>query len=438
MKTLLLLCAVAGLHAQTITLSPGDSLAAALTAKRIVVRGGDYFLSEPVVLGARNSGLTIEAAPGETPTFYGGRRIAGWSKSGERFWSAEAPADFRMLVVNGRRARPARLPATGYFTHETEFKVRWMGTSGGGWQRKPAEQELNTMRYKPGDLGPWLDLASVELTVYHMWDESLVRLRALDPQTRTLTFANPSGHPPGAFNVQRYVVWNVREGMTAPGQWYLDRGTRRVYYWPLEGEDMTRAEVLAPLVESIVRIEKARDITLRGLRFSVTNTPPVAGGFGAGKFEGAVALNDTDGCRLEDLTVFNTGGQGIKAQNARGLRIAGCEVRDTGACGIIARGEAAEIADNHVHHVGATYPSAIGIYCGGKNLLIAHNEVHDTPYTAVNCGGAGHRIESNSIYRAMLELHDGAAFYTIFGKGIVLRGNLVRDIPDTGGYGSSS
>ena len=42
------------------------------------------------------------------------------------------------------------------------------------------------------------------------------------------------------------------------------------------------------------------------------------------------------------------------------------------------------------------------------------------------------------IYRCMLELHDGAAIYTTFGKRIAIRRNVVRDIPDTGGYGSSA
>ena len=54
--------------------------------------------------------------------------------------------------------------------------------------------------------------------VYHMWDELLVGLAAHDPATRTLTFARPAAHPAGAFGVNTYVVWNVREGMTEPGQ----------------------------------------------------------------------------------------------------------------------------------------------------------------------------------------------------------------------------
>ena len=69
-----------------------------------------------------------------------------------------------------------------------------------------------------------------------------------------LTFSNPLGHPPGAFGVNKYVVWNVREGLAEPGQWYLDRTAGKLVYWPLAGEDMNAALVVAPRVESILQL----------------------------------------------------------------------------------------------------------------------------------------------------------------------------------------
>jgi len=53
-------------------------------------------------------------------------------------------------------------------------------------------------------------------------------------------------------------------------------------------------------------------------------------------------------------------------------------------------------------------------------------------------GGDDHRIEGNLIYRAMRELHDGAGIYITFCKRVVVRGNVVRDIAETGGPGSSA
>jgi len=417
--------------------------------RRVVVRGGEYLLREPLVLQAQDSGLTIEAAPEEAVTLYGGRRVTGWEPDGGGLWAAELPEvaegewDFRMLVVNGRFCQRARLPQEGTFTHLSEFKVPWMSTTGGGWQRKPTQEELTTLQYRPEDLGPWLDIKNAELTVYHMWDESVVGVAAMDEAAHTLTFANPAGHPPGAFGVRKYVVWNVKEGMTEPGQWYLDRSAGKAVYWPLPGEDVAQAEAYAPTVESIIRIEGSqespvRDVTVRGLTLSVTNTPLQAGGFGAGRFDGAVSVRFAEDCSLEELTLVNVGGQGIRGEDTTRLEIRGCEVHDVGACGIIVRGTDGVVDGNHVHHVGVTYPSAIAVWGGGQSLRIAHNEIHDTPYTAIACGGDDHAIEGNLIYRAMQVLKDGAGIYITFCKRVTLRGNFIRDIEEVGGYGSSA
>lgn len=412
------------------------------------MQAGQYFFSEPLTLNAADSGLTIESAPGADVCLYGGRKVVGWKKDGQKLYSAKLPGvkdrtwDFRALIVNGRFCPRARLPQQGFFEHLSKFDVPWMSSTGGGWKRKPTNEELTTLKYRTEDIGPWLDVNNAEINVYHMWDESLVGLAAMDAESRTLTFASPSGHPPGAFGVNKYVIWNVRQGLLQPGQWYLDRTAGELVYWPLPGEDMDQAQVIAPTIESIIRIagtEKnpARDITIRGLRLSVTTTPLEAGGFGAGRFDGAVCVTFGENCRLLDLEIANVGGQGIKA-SGNGLRIERCHVHHTGACGVRCSGTQAVVSDNHIHDAGLTYPSAIALQGGGKDCRISHNEIHDCTYTAINCGGERNQIEHNLIYRAMKELHDGGGIYCFAGNGLVLRGNFIRDIIDTGGYGASA
>jgi len=411
--------------------------------RRIVVQAGRYFLDKTLVLTDKDAGLTIESAPGGKAWLFGGRKVAGWRKDGERFYSASLPGvkdgkwDFRALIVNGRYCRRARLPEKGTFAHLSSFNAPWMTTTGGGWKRKPTQKELTTLKYKPEDLGEWLDVKNAEITVYHMWDESLIGLAANDTQSHTLTFSSPSGHPPGAFGVKKYVVWNIREGMKEAGQWYLDRSGGKLVYWPLPGEDMSNIEVFAPVVESIIRIRGGRDITIRRLVLTVTTTPLKAGGFGAGKFDGAISISSAENCLVEDLEILNAGGQGVKASGTR-IRIEKSHVHNIGACGIRCSGTEVAVTDNHIHDIGLTYPSALALQGGGKDSLYSHNEIHDAPYTAINCGGQRNRIEGNLIYRAMTELHDGGGIYCFAGNGLVLRGNFIRDIIDTGGYGASA
>ncbi len=417
--------------------------------RRIVVTEGAYFLTETLLLDQHDNGLVIEAAPDARPILYGGTCIEGWQPDGDRFWAAPLPEaadgswDFRMLSVNGRFCKRARLPEEGIFEHESTFDVSWMSTTGGGWNRKPTQEELTTMKYRPEDLGPWFDPKNAELTIYHMWDESLVGVANIDRESATITFSTASEHPPGAFGVKRYVVWNLREGMTEPGQWYLDRTAGKVVYWPLPNEDMTSATAIAPRTTVILRIsgkedDPVRGITIRGLAFSVTNTPLKAGGFGALKFEGAITAGRATDCVFSDLEVFNAGGYGLKTWQVDNSRVERCHVHHNGAGGLAVSGKEGIVSDNHIHDVGLAYPSAIGLRCGGTNLQVIHNEIHDTPYTGICGGGTGLVIASNRIYRVMQELHDGAAIYIGFCKDMTMRGNYAYDIVDTGGYGASA
>ena len=439
--------------AQVIEVSPesgSTGLRQAIQAARdlgdgrpIVLDGGEYFLDEPLLLDARDSGLTLRAGHAQNVTLYGGQPIDGWAPEADGLWSAPVSRDFRMLVMNGRFCERARFPAEGKLEHETGFDVPWMSTTGGGWKRKPTQDELTTMRYREGDLPPSLDINNAEITVYHMWDESVVGIESHDPATRTLRFSSPAGHPPGAFGVRKYVLWNTREGLTKPGQWVLDRTAGEVVYWPLEGEDMTQAKAIAPSMELVIRVQGTEEepvtgVRIEGLTVSVTDTPLKAGGFGAGKFDGAVSIRHANDCILIDLRVENVGGQGIKAENTRGLKVVYSEIGQTGACGIIARGQKPLVAANLVHHIGLSYPSAIAVWGGGSANRIIRNEIHHTPYTAIAVGGDDHKIESNLIHHAMLVMKDGGGIYITFCKRVTLRGNFIRDIDEVGGYGSSA
>jgi hypothetical protein len=427
----------------------------------IIVRGGRYF-DASLLLEPQDSRLTIEAAPGETPILIGGRRLGDWQPDGDGLYAASLPAygqagtvgdktdqitdwDIRLLQVDGRMCPRARLPETGTFEHVTHFDVPWMSSTGGGWKRPPTEEELTTLQYKAGDLSANLEIKNAEITVYHMWDESCVGVIANDSAKAILKLSPATGHPPGAFGVRKYVVWNVREGMKKPGQWYYDRARSRIVYWPLPGQDMTKAEVIVPTRSTILRLKGSssqplRDITVKDLVFSVTTVPLITGGFAAAAFDGAISVERTENCFLNHLTVTNAAGHGISGarESDRRLRVEHCDVGPCGAGGIYIGGRNTMIYDNHVHGVGLMFPSAIGIFRGGANNRVSHNEIHDCTYSAINYGGNTNTIEYNLIYDCMKVLHDGAAIYLFAATNCIMRGNLARDFVDLGGYGASA
>jgi len=418
---------------------------------RIVVTAGDYFLAKTLELDARDNGLTIEAEPGGKVTLCGGTLVTGWRRDGEKFWCADLPGvkerawNFRALVVNGRMPERARLPETGTFTHKSEWKgARYIS---GAWDPKPTQEQLTTVLYDSKDIPVSLDVRNAEIRVVHMWNESLYGIARNDTQRSAFVLSSPTIHPPGAFGVKKYVIFNTREGMTRPGQWQLDRAAGRLVYWPLPGEDMAKAKVIAPRLERIIHItgtakQPVEKITLRGLGFQATTTPLGARSFGATGFWGAVDVERSREFKAERLEIRNVGGEGIALRvRNQACRILDCHVHHTGACGVEVEvaGSGSLVSRNHIHHVGLNYPSAISLSANGSGLHLHRNEIHDGPYSGIVCNpGDNYRIEENLIYRVMQQMHDGAAIYGHLTKS-VLRGNMVRDIVEQGkGFGASA
>lgn len=416
---------------------------------QIVAMPGEYYLAATLELDARDSGLTIEGDKGGAVTLYGGRPIKGWHRDGDKFWCIDLPEvkegkwDFRALVVNGRMAERARLPQTGTFVHGSVFDVRWLSTVAGGWERKPTHEELTTMRYRAEDVPKTLEGRNAEVRLYHMWDESLVGVESNDPERHMLRFSTPAHSPPGAFGVKKYVLFNIREGMTQPGQWYLDRAEGKVVYWPLPGEDMARAKVIAPTLERVVRIagtakQKVEKITLRGISIQATNVPLKPAGFGGGGFEGALSITSARSCVLENVEISNVSGLGLRGEGLSDSRIVACRIHHTGACGVKLSASGTSISRSHIHHVGVSYSGAAAAILGGERVVVSRNEIHDAPYSGIIAGGKEHLFEENLVYRVMRELHDGAAFYGGMERS-TLRGNVVRDVVEVGaGYGASA
>lgn len=440
---------------------PFASLARACEAARniapsqnrtIIVRDGKYY-NVSLTLDGRDSGLTIKAAPGATPTLYGGMQVTNWSRDGEHYYAAKLPGvqdrtwDFRSLLVGGELRPRARLPQTGKFTHLTTFNAPWHSTSRGGFQGADKPELKVSLQYRPGDLGPWLDVNNAELSIYHQWDDSIVGLKAHDPQKQILYFSNPSGFPPGAFGVKTFVVWNIREGMSEPGQWYLDRTRGMVVYWPMRGEEISKLDIVAPTTESIFHIvgtgsEPATGITLEGLNLSATTTPLISGGFAAAKFKGAIETDFTRNCSFTNLRIASVSGQAIRMKNGSSNSVAMCRISNIGAGGIYDTGGVQnQICSNQIIGFGRIYNSAMGISVGkGSKLsggshdnIVSHNDISDGYYVGIQFGGTKNRYENNLVTSVMKGFGDGGAFYGA-GKENVLRGNVIKDIRAHGYY----
>ncbi|MFO8013509.1 MAG: right-handed parallel beta-helix repeat-containing protein [Phycisphaerae bacterium] len=258
----------------------------------------------------------------------------------------------------------------------------------------------------------------------HDWADETIRVKAVDPATRTITLAARHGYgvgPSSSWNTtpRRYRAVNVLSELDAPGEYYLDRTGRRLYFYPpgpLKGARI----VLGLLDGPLVRLRDASQVTVEGL--------VLEGGRGDGVHVRGGSHNTVAGCVIRNLS-----GSGAVVQGGTHHRVAACDLYHLGRSGIRLSGgdrktltPAGLVAENnHIHHFGRlqrTYAAAVHI--GGVGNRMRHNLIHDAPHAAVLYGGNEHVIELNEIHHVALETSDVGALYT--GRDWTSRGNVVR------------
>lgn len=289
----------------------------------VMLRGGTYFLSRPLVLKPEDSGtlecpIIYTAYPGEKPVLSGGKKITGWKPGEGPLWTAEVPEAqagrwaFRQLFVNGEPRHRPRLPREGlYALAGPATPDEW----GDPLNRK-------SFRFHPGDLQRnWKNLKDVEVVVLQFRMEARLPIAAIDEATSTVTFTGGSWRP--LTWSRGYYVENVYEALDEPGEWYLDRKTGILTYWPLPGEDLARAEVIATLSEQLVRLEGngeagrlVEHLSLRSLTFRYAYVPLPPGGHAYPQAEvpvpAAIYAEGARHCRFEDNEIAWVGQWGLE------------------------------------------------------------------------------------------------------------------------------
>lgn len=406
-------------------------------AKRtIVLKGGRYLLESPLLITPADSGLLIESAPGERAELCGGRVISGWRQEKDSpLWSVTVPNlsqaawRFRSLMVDGQIAERARLPVDGFFKDENaDYVVR-----PGDANLQGAGDSLKVLRYAENAINPRLDISSAEVRVYFVWNESLSTISRLDAATRTMYLSTTLRYPAGAFGVHKFELLNVREGLTRQGQWFLDYGASKVYYWPKNGEKINTTRIWAPVTGVLLHIagsasEQVKGIDVRNMDLTLTDVPATSGGFAGSGYPGAVSVENASSVTFKGLRIHDVGGSAIKVSGSTDVRVIESEfIRTGGAAIVVSGGRDVEIADCRIGDLGYSTPSAAGMHVSGNGLHLHHNEVYNTPYTGISVNGIAPVVEFNRVHHVMLLMADGSSFY-LAGKDGIVRNNWAYDV----------
>jgi hypothetical protein len=262
----------------------------------IILAGGTYALYEPVLIRPEDSGTpssptTVEAAPGEKPVLSGGVPVTGWKKvSGNipglpkeaqgKVWEADAPLvgghipEFRQMWVNGSKA------------------IRASSYNGGKMQRilsvNKAQQELWIPKSASGEVKEGRQL---EFFIHQWWAIAVLRVKSVrySGDSACVKFYQPESriefeHPwPAPFIDEKkdkggnsaFCFMNDIRLLDLPGEWFQELLSGKIYYWPREGENPAKSQVVVPVLETLVQIEGSLDnqvsnITFKNIAFEHT------------------------------------------------------------------------------------------------------------------------------------------------------------------------
>lgn len=388
----------------------------ATDAVTVLVRGGTHFLPQPLVLEPEDSGtrerpVVWAAYAGERPIVSGGRRITGWQKGPGNLWQVELPEVrsgtwyFRQLFVGGQRRQRARSPNTGY------HRIAELLPGPASPNAKPVARDKFV--FAPGDIQPWSQLSDVNVILMHSWETSIHPVKSVDTASNTVEFTAPLREwwSIGFWEeAQRYYVENAFELLDQPGEWYLNRATGLLSYWPLPGERLDEIETIAPVLPELVRLAGQPDagrlvehVTLRGLSFQHADWLLAPQGNSstqaAVEVPAAVLADGAVHCVLEGCEVSHVGIYGIWfRRGCKDCCIQQNRLHDLGAGGVrvgeaqMAPTDAAEssriqVDNNHIYDGGHVYAAGIGIWVAQSSQnQISHNDIHDLLYSGISIG----------------------------------------------------
>ncbi len=412
-------------------------------AVTVTLQAGTYRLDKTLIFGSADSGVRWRAAAGEEVVLSGGHPIQGWREvtiNGRTVWQADLDAamlqkGLRDFYVNGQRRPRARSTA--------RVPAGMLRNAKGEPQGIVLDDPAVARYARPQDL---------QVRQQVSWRHYILSVESAEPgeagQTCLRLRDTPEWLSPAFVGFKSYapvILENALELLDEPGEWYFDRVAGKLDYLPRPGETPASIKAIVPVLERLVEIKGANDLSFEGITFAYAgwHSPSEEGWFGydpghiikgqggAGGLSFAnVYATDSQALRFHRNTFTRLGGVGLHLHQVNDAQVIGNVFEDISADGLGLGAvrdpdlapERLVVANNLFQRVCQDYAMGAAILTGKLlDANIHHNHVRDVPYIGILVnklfGNAPKRygqvsVRWNLVEEVMKPTFDGGSFYT--------------------------
>jgi hypothetical protein len=267
-----------------------------------------------------------------------------------------------------------------------------------------------------------------------------------------------NNRPMGMHKKYRFVE-NIFEELDTVNEWFYNKKTQILYYYPPKGLDLKTAKIEAPQIAHLFEFrgtatQPVRNITVEGLTLTQTlrifmkNKEPLLRSDWTIYRGGAVFFEGAEDCFLKNCTLHNLGGNAVSFSDFnRYCTVSGCLVSDIGASAFCFVGDPkavrspcfnyyqfvpldkmdrtpgpktdnyptkCKVYNNLMFNLGQVEKQSAGVELSMcQSITVSHNTIYDVPRAGINVSEGtwgGHIIEYNDVFNTVKESGDHGSF----------------------------
>jgi hypothetical protein len=406
------------------------------TPVTVQILGGTYY-QQALTFTSSDSGTATLAVlwenyPNQAPILSGGMLVTGWTNTSGNTYQVTLPTTakyFENLFYNNSRRLRARVGGgVGTYLRITSpiylagspppspppnanCAVYVTGT-GKGWEC------FDRFTYNPGDVSStWTNLyppyptGDIELVDFELWSTPKMRILSIDSTNHIVYLTGPTQQADGVHGFirnHRYVVENVKDLFTQPGQWFLNTSAVPyvLTYLANTGENPPTDTIVAPQSTQVMTATNLEYVTFQGLQFEHDNWTISSTGYASVQQEpaltGAVSCYGCQYVTFNSDIITMTSGTGIEFKTTSTSGLTAYNVFENGALydigglgirvGVLPSSSDTDatvpqfntVQNTLIEGYGRVIPSGPGIVQGsGHDNLYTHNDIYDGYHSGI-------------------------------------------------------